>query len=164
MLFQSKKESEEPLGVLSHIRKQCSLGRNEMMCSKPIIQPLAQGLLSPNSLEKERLSHGCGYIPFPHLFQSNHHMLSIGETQKCWTPAPEVHKNDHNDTCATVTAGFYGTRKCLDIVHTPFPSNVCWSQYVESSSWIWRKKSRNSKNSRQLPCQSAGRKDTAYSN
>ena len=27
------------------------------MCSKPIIQPLAQGLLSPNSLEKERLSH-----------------------------------------------------------------------------------------------------------
>lgn len=54
-----------------------------MMCSKSIIQPLALGFLSPNSLEKERLSHGCGYIPFPHLFQSNHHMLSIGETQKC---------------------------------------------------------------------------------
>ena len=49
-----------------------------MMSSKPIIQPLAQGFLSPNSSEKERFSHGCGYIPFPHLFQSNHHMLSIG--------------------------------------------------------------------------------------
>ena len=87
-----------------------------------------------------------------------------GDPEMLATPAPEVHKNDHNDTCATISAEFYGTRKCLYIVHSPFPSNVCWSQYVESSRWIWRTKSRNSKNSRQLPCQSPGRKDMTYSN
>lgn len=67
------------------------------------------------------------YLPF----QSNHHVLSTVETQRCLvTPAPEVPKNDHNDTCIAITAALYGIRKCLDIVHTPYPSQIFAGVYM----------------------------------
>lgn len=75
------------------------------------------------SITVQEISHASDSTPLYYHFPSNCHVLSSVGPQRCLvTLAPEVHKNGHNDICIITSVGLCGITKCLDIIHTPFPS------------------------------------------